>query len=247
MHCIIGQTPSSSTISPIDCRSAQPGKTPIPSVHSKDNGTANVPVDHEHHIITQSGTESIQMSSIDHEDHTLAVHDHESSHQLQHNNSKDESVPTAVSGDICTSVALSASNCTCSIEPPDQILFRCNHELITSLSLDPLGIAKILLAEGFIPENIQEQMLLSSRTPQEKATILVTAIRKKIEIAPKRYREFLCILSQQKWMKDILDILLSRGCEVHKMDLQRSIDDHSLITSNLKGQKLKLHVHLAVI
>ena len=46
-------------------------------------------------------------------------------------------------------------------------------------------------------------------TPREKATILVTTVRQRVEIAPKRFDEFVDILSKQEWTKDIVEVLQS--------------------------------------
>ena len=91
---------------------------------------------------------------------------------------------------------------------PHQIMLRCNDKLITALSLDPEGIAEVLLAKGLIPENTEAQVRQCS-TPREKTTILVTTVRQRIEVAPKRFQEFLDILSKQEWTKDIMKVLQS--------------------------------------
>ena len=91
---------------------------------------------------------------------------------------------------------------------PHQIMLRCNDKLITALSLDPQGIAEVLLAKGLIPENTEAQVRQCS-TSREKATILVTTVRQRIEIAPKRFQEFFDILSKQEWTKDIMKVLQS--------------------------------------
>ena len=123
------------------------------------------------------------------------------SHQLQHTSINDESFQ------ITSEVISTVSSASSSIEPY-QIMLNCNDKLVTAISLDPQCIAGILLTKGLIPENIEAQMRQCS-TPHERATILVTAVRKRIEIAPKRFHEFLKILSQQPWTKDIAEILQS--------------------------------------
>ena len=101
---------------------------------------------------------------------------------------------------------------------PHQVMLRCNDKLTTALSADPQGIAGILLAKGLIPENTEAQVRQCS-TPREKATILVTTVRQRIEIAPKRFQEFLDILSKQEWTKDIFEILQSCCGAPHKGDV----------------------------
>ena len=93
-------------------------------------------------------------------------------------------------------------------------MLRYNDKLITALSADPLGIAGILLAKGLIPEHIEAQTQQCS-TPCEKVTILVMTIIQRIKIAPKRFHEFLSILSEQAWTKDIMEVLQSHTGHEH--------------------------------
>ena len=138
-------------------------------------------------------------SSSDTDDQTLTLCD--SSHHGH--STKDQA------GVISDQTALIDTSTSCSsTNDPHQIMLRCNHKLITSLSADPQGIAGLLLAKGLIPENTEAQMRQCS-TPHEKATILVTTVRQRIEIAPKRFQEFLEILAQQTWTKDITEVLKS--------------------------------------
>ena len=189
---------------------------------------ANEPLDHKHHIITQSGStsESIQMSPTDHEDHPLSIHD--SSHQLQCTNMKDESVQTTIPEDMPVAMSAIIPKMPFSAEEPYQILLRYNVELIAALSENPLGIAETLLSKGFISDNTRAQMTLPQSTPQNKASTLVNAIRNKIKIAPKRYQEFLDILSDQAWTKDIVEALQSftSSCTASK-NILRSSDGYS--------------------
>ena len=108
---------------------------------------------------------------------------------------------------------------------PHQVMLHYNDKLITALSADPLGISGILLAKGFIPEITEEQMR-QCYTSREKASILVTTVRQKIEIAPKRFHEFLNILSGQTWTKDIVEILQSSIFPEHsRKDVSIGTDD----------------------
>ena len=112
---------------------------------------------------------------------------------------------------------------------PHQVMLRCNDKLITALSVNPQGIAEVLLINGLIPENTVAQVRQCS-TPRDKATILVTTVRQRIEVAPKRFQEFLDILSKQVWTKDIFEILQSSSGAPHKGDVYlqpRSGTDHS--------------------
>ena len=154
-------------------------------------------------------------------DQTLTLHP-DSSHQDP--STKDQAV--AIPGQI-TSVSTSAAPSATYL--PHQIMLHYNDKLIIALSLDPQGIAEILLAKGLIPENTEAQMRQCS-TPHEKAAILVTTVRQRIKIAPKRYNEFVDILSKHEWMKDIVELLHSHSPKQLRKDTgvqATSTGDHS--------------------
>ena len=92
--------------------------------------------------------------------------------------------------------------------PEWKTVLEFNDKLTTALSADPLSVARILVAKGFVPNEIQAEMLLD-KTPRVKATILVEAVRNKIKIAPGNFEEFLQILSDQSWTKRIAEALQS--------------------------------------
>ena len=196
--------------------------TSLPSVPSPDDDTASQLVTYVPQVKAQSVSDSIKVSSTDPKNQPLTLSD--STYQ-QHTNLRDESVQTTSEG---TSAGSSAS--CLSTEEPHQVMLHYNDKLITALCADPLGIAGVLLARGLIPEHTEAQMRQCS-TPREKATILVTTVRQKIEISPKRFHEFLNVLSDQEWTKDIMEILQSSSCTARKRDFhllsQRSSDDLS--------------------
>ena len=88
------------------------------------------------------------------------------------------------------------------------ILIR-THDLMTALSNEPLGVAGILLGKGFISSEIMSKMLIVSYIPTEKATILVEAVRNKIELAPSKFSEFLEILSEVTCTQEVVESLRS--------------------------------------
>ena len=159
-------------------------------------------------------------SSSDTNDQILTLSD--SSHQEC--SAKDQAIVT--SGQTAS---IDISTVSSTANDPHQVMLRYNDKLITSLSLDPQGIAEVLLAKGLIPENTEAQVRQCS-TPREKATILVTTVRQRIKIAPKRFQEFLDILSKQEWTKDIFEILQLSSGAPHKGDIHlqpRSTTAHS--------------------
>ena len=84
------------------------------------------------------------------------------------------------------------------------------HDLMLALSNEPLGVAGILLGKGFISGEIMSKMLVVSYTSTEKATILIEAVRNKIELAPSKFMELLEILSAEvACAKEVVESLRS--------------------------------------
>ena len=83
------------------------------------------------------------------------------------------------------------------------------HDLMLALSKEPLGVAGLLLGKGFISYEVMSKMLVVSYTPNEKATILIEAVRNKVELAPSKFPELLEILSDQACAKEVVESLRS--------------------------------------
>jgi hypothetical protein len=83
------------------------------------------------------------------------------------------------------------------------------HDLMLALSNEPLGVAGSLLSKGFISGEIMSKVLIISYTPTEKATILIEAVRNKIELAPSKFTELLEILSEVACAKEVVERLHS--------------------------------------
>ena len=198
--------------------------SPIPAKETDTHTDTQEPVsDQPPQKITASEHAQIKSPTASHSgDQPIPVPD--SSHQEQ---VKDDSAHTSDTTDHSetksershadsspqTSGQTASINISTVTNEPHQIMLRCNDKLVTALSLDPEGIAGILLAKELIPENTEAQVRQCS-TPREKATILVTTVRQRIKVAPKRFQEFLDILSKQEWTKDIMKVLQS--CISHK-------------------------------
>ena len=93
--------------------------------------------------------------------------------------------------------------------PEVQSIFAQTYDLMIALSSDPLGVAGILLSKGFITGEIMSKMLVVSYTPKEKATILVEAVRNKVELAPSKFPELLDILSEVTCAEEVVESLRS--------------------------------------
>ena len=86
-------------------------------------------------------------------------------------------------------------------------MIQHHKELVTAISNDVLNMAGILLSKEFISEEVEEKARLPSSTPKERATILVTALRNKIKVAPELFQELIEILAQQTSTKEIVKML----------------------------------------
>ena len=75
------------------------------------------------------------------------------------------------------------------------------------MSKEPVGVARILLGKGFISGEIMSKVELD--TPTEKATILIEAVKNKIELAPSKFTELLEILSEVACAKEVVESLRS--------------------------------------
>ena len=84
------------------------------------------------------------------------------------------------------------------------------HDLMLALSNEAVSVAGMLLSKGFISGEIMSKMLVVSYTPTEKATILIEAVRNKIELAaPSKFTELLEILSEVACAKEVVESLRS--------------------------------------
>ena len=82
-------------------------------------------------------------------------------------------------------------------------------KLINAISADTLNVAGVLREHDFISDEVSGKILRPSSTPQEKATVLVSAVKKKIKTAPKRFPELIRVLSEQVSTKDVAEMLHS--------------------------------------
>ena len=81
--------------------------------------------------------------------------------------------------------------------------------MINAISADTLNVAGVLREYDFISDEVSAKIIRPSSTPQEKATTLVDAVRKKIKTAPKRFPELIRVFSAEASTKDIAEMLQS--------------------------------------
>ena len=99
------------------------------------------------------------------------------------------------------------SKTTASENKESQTILTCQVQLIDAIAADTLSVAVALQEQEFISDEVSGKILRPSSSPQEKATILVNAVRKKIKTAPKRFPELMRVFSEQASTKNIAEML----------------------------------------
>ena len=124
-------------------------------------------------------------------------------------------VPTSVStsrtheDDGSTHSHTRQSKITVSENKESRIILTYQDKVINATSADIFSIAGVLREHEFISDQVSIKILRPSSTPQEKATILVNAIREKIKTDPKKFPELMRVFSEQLSTKDIAEMLQS--------------------------------------
>ena len=75
-------------------------------------------------------------------------------------------------------------------------ILECNDKLVTAFSGNLTSLSGSLMAKGFIAPDLNEQMFIHSDIDKVKASRLVEGVRKSIEIAPNKFKEFLKVLQK---------------------------------------------------
>ena len=135
---------------------------------------------------------------------------HKDLHQSEgHTDSHDASTGESETSQTHHPISMTSAPFDAGLEPACKAIIHCHDKLVTALSNDILTISGVLVAKEFIPAESSSKMLLPNLTPQEKATMLVIAITKKIELVPDRFQELIKIFSEQTCTKDIVTNLSS--------------------------------------
>ena len=91
------------------------------------------------------------------------------------------------------------------------IILTYQDQLINAISTDTLRITEVLHKCEFISDESFGKSIRDrpSSIPQEKATILVSAVREKIKTDPNQFHELIRAFSDQSSTKDIAEMLQS--------------------------------------
>ena len=89
-------------------------------------------------------------------------------------------------------------------------------EIISELAEDPLSVSAELFAKGFIADPQHKSMQTAAKADEVKAGELVEQVKRKVKKYPHKYQEFLDILTNFTWLKD-----MAKACDEYgKMLLQ---------------------------
>ena len=109
-----------------------------------------------------------------------------------------------------------------------RIILTYQDKLINAISADTLSIAGVLREYELISDEISGKVLRPSSTTQQKATILVSAIRETIKTDPKKFPELMRVFSELLLTKNIAEMLQSAYQDKSKFPAQISTS-HNII------------------
>ena len=143
-------------------------------------------------------------------------------------------VPTSVStsqthgDDGSTQSHTHQSKITVSENKESRIIRTYQDKLINAISADTLSIAVDLQEHELISDEISGKILRPS-TSQQKATILVSAIREKIKTDPRKFPELIRVFSEQLSTKNIAEMLQSAYQDKSKFStLKLTVTDYHI-------------------
>ena len=114
-----------------------------------------------------------------------------------------------------------------------QTILIYQDQLINVISPDVVRIAGILMEYDFISDEIFGKLFHPSSTPQEKATVLVNAVREKIKTVPKRFPELIRVFSEQAPTKDIAEMLQTAYNEKSKFILTLIYNNYIILDHDI--------------
>ncbi len=86
-------------------------------------------------------------------------------------------------------------------------LVATSDVISTSLSADPLAVAKKLFARGLIPQGVLDSVRIAFKTDEEKATEIVERIISKVKHFPENFELFLEVVGEHLWLKDLVELI----------------------------------------
>ncbi len=97
-------------------------------------------------------------------------------------------------------------------------LTKCKMELTSEISADPLSVATLLVAKGLVPDSSLNFVQLQTVQKDEKASELVSQVTNKVKTFPLSFDEFLKVLGEFIWLKDILELITKAHDKLKSQD-----------------------------
>ncbi len=116
-------------------------------------------------------------------------------------------------------------------------LLKCIVELTSEISADPLSVATALVAKGLIPEPVHTSLLSLAKENNVKANELVSQVTNKIRTYPARFSDFLEVLQDSNWLKDVSNILIAAYEEL-KANSRNGSDSKDGTTTSTEGRSI---------
>ncbi len=117
-------------------------------------------------------------------------------------------------------------------------LLKFKVELTSEISADPLSLATALVAKGLIPESVHTSMLIPTKENNVKASELVSQVTNKVKTFPATFDEFLKILGDFIWLKNILELITKVYGELKLKDRKRN-DTEDVTPTSSEGKCLE--------
>ena len=117
------------------------------------------------------------------------------------------------------------------------------HELTVAFSREPMSVAGVLLDKKLIQNEVLLKMMKLD-TSTAKGAVLVEAVLNVIAVAPEKFEEFLEIISDQPWAKQIANKLHSTYQSKSAFDLHEDIRMFVLYMYTTCVQALVMHLSI---
>ena len=103
-------------------------------------------------------------------------------------------------------------------------LLKCNVELTSEISADPLSVSSALVAKGLIPESVHNSVQLQTKEDEVKASEIVSKVTNKAKTFPDTFHEFLEVLGGYIWLKRITELLSATYDKLKSQDKRGNVD-----------------------
>ena len=104
------------------------------------------------------------------------------------------------------------------------VLHDLAADIVSEIAEDPVAISAKLLEAGFFPEARHNSIKKPEKDDKSKANELVEQVKKKVRLNPKRFKEFINILSEFPWLKDIAELMRRKELDERTKEFDKRIN-----------------------